>query len=133
MGKYKLRSPSVLSIATTLTSGDDNLDRDLNDSVQSDIEKWINESKLTVGNIPYYSKPKDEVVLSKNSSVDSSSVVTISDNFIEGSDRSESVMENLDKLTVNEETSSEKSEPLSPTNLHQSQVIFPKQKLTENK
>lgn len=114
VGKYKLRSPSVLSVATTLTSGDDNLELELTDSVQSDIEKWISESKLTVGNLPYEQKTKEEVVLSKNSSVESCNV-GICDGFTE-SNKSESALENLDKINLSE-TSSEKSDPPPTTNI----------------
>lgn len=112
VGKYKLRSPSVLSVATTLTSGDDNLEMELTDNVQSDIEKWISESKLTVGSIPYYSKAREDVVLSKESSVDSCSVPICDASFAE-SNKSESIVENVDKLNLSE-SSSEKSEPVSP-------------------
>lgn len=121
VGKCKLRSPSVLSVATTLMSGEDNLEMELTDSVQSDIEKWINESKLAVENIPYDSKPREEVLLSKESSGDSCNV-TVCDSFTE-SNKSESVVEYLDKLNLSE-TSSEKSEPLSPGNANIRVTIF---------
>lgn len=107
-GKYKLRSPSVLSVATTLMSGEDNLETDLTDSVQSDIERWISESKLTVGNVTYSGRAREDqsdlvhVPLTKDSSVDGTVYV-----------ESRSVLENLDKLLLSE-TSSEKSEPPSP-------------------
>lgn len=105
-GKYKLRSPSVLSVATTtMLSGDDSFEMELTDNVQSDIEKWISESKLTVGNIPYSSKE----ILNKESSVEGCNV-TICDGFTESQ---HDVVENLDKLNLSE-TSSEKSEQLSP-------------------
>lgn len=117
-GKYKLRSPSVLSVATTLMSGDDNLDTELTDSVQSDIEKWISESKLTVGNVTYAGKEREgqsdlaHVPLRKESSADSPvGAVCV---------ESRSVLENFDKLVLSE-TSSEKSEPPSPAD---NRVIF---------
>lgn len=110
-GKFKLRSPSVLSIATTLLSGDDSFETELTDSVQSDIEKWINESKLSVGNVPYCAKTKEEIGETLLNDSDSFSNITICDNYI-SSNQSESIVENLDKLLLSE-TSSEKSEPLS--------------------
>lgn len=41
-----------MSVATTLT-GDDSLESELTDSIRPDIEKWINESKLSVGNVTF--------------------------------------------------------------------------------
>lgn len=112
-GRYKLRSPSVLSVATTLMSGEDSFESELTDSVQTDIEKWINESKLSVGNVVYYAKAKEEdkaemahVPLVKDASVESA--------YSAGyGERSGGVLENLDKSLLSE-SSSEKSESVSP-------------------
>lgn len=120
MSKYKLRSPSVLSVATTLMSGEENLESELTDSLHTDIEKWINESKLSVGNIPYYAKPKEEqssemfhVPLMKDSSIDSSCSITVCDSHTE-SLKSTSVLENLDKLVLSETSSEKSDDKLSP-------------------
>lgn len=128
VAKYKLRSPSVLSVATTLMSGDDNLETELTDSVQTDIEKWINESKLSVGNIPYQAKAKEEqnelahVPLAKEASFESS-YSNITETGYPESNKSESVIENLDKLVLSE-TSSEKSEPITPADTCCARVNF---------
>uniref|UniRef100_A0A1Y1K0T3 Huntingtin n=1 Tax=Photinus pyralis TaxID=7054 RepID=A0A1Y1K0T3_PHOPY len=50
--RSKPRSPSQMSVATPL-SGDENSESDLLDSLRPDIEKWIDESKLSVMNITY--------------------------------------------------------------------------------
>ena len=44
-----------MSVATNATSGDENLfpDFDLTESIQTDIEKWIGESKLSVMNMSH--------------------------------------------------------------------------------
>lgn len=42
-----------MSVATTSLSGEESLENDLLDSVRPDIEKWIDESKLSVMNVTY--------------------------------------------------------------------------------
>lgn len=103
-------------MATNLTSGDDSLalESELTDSVRSDIEKWISESKLSVGNVTFANTKDMQKAESYNSILYSQSPshdfgVTLgsaSENI--GDVKNDSVAENLDRLILSE-TSSEKS------------------------
>lgn len=122
MSKYKMRSPSVLSVATTLMSEADNaLESDLRDNTV-DIQKWINESKLTVDSMNFAeSKELSDTDVSDSVSVNTLTfesnsdcaysdipIGMICDNYGTENMKSESVADNLDKLVLSE-TSSEKS------------------------
>lgn len=115
--KYKMRSPSVLSVATTLMSeADNNLETDLRDNTL-DIQRWINESKLTFSE----TKELSEADGSDNASVNTLtfegnsdctysdiSIGMICDNLPSLNEKSDSVADNMDKLVLSE-TLSEKS------------------------
>ncbi|XP_025834519.1 huntingtin-like [Agrilus planipennis] len=68
--RLKFKSPSSLSVTTTTLSGDDLLhsESDLLDSVRPDIEKWIDDSKLSVININYVDGSSQ--LPAKNSTID---------------------------------------------------------------
>lgn len=121
--RMRLRSPSQLSVATTLKSEENLLlDSDLTDFTTTDIEKWIGESKLSVINVNYIKG--DEEKLNFNA-VDHNAknaegtepiletqygnihMGTINDQYAD-SFRSESIADNMDKLILSE-NSSEKS------------------------
>lgn len=117
----------ILSMATTLMSGDESnlpLDSELTDSVQSDIEKWINESKLSVGNVTYAKTKefeKQEIISASNTTLTNAelensgsseysniTVGSLYESNLTESVKSDSVVENLDKLILSA-SSSEKS------------------------
>lgn len=119
-----MRSPSVLSVATTLMSESEILlDPDIRDTT-SDIQKWINESKLSVDDVSF-SESKEST--SEQDGSDTASVNTLTfdsnrdcaysdmsigvicDNFAMESLKSNSMADNLDKNVVASETSSERS------------------------
>ncbi|XP_008191527.2 huntingtin [Tribolium castaneum] len=108
-----LRSPSQLSVATSAANDDLFLESELTDTIRSDIEKWIDESKLSVMNVPCAKTNELEKSLSsesKNSSLDVS--LTQLDSFdykiSEYVGKSHSVGDNLERLTISDD-SSEKS------------------------
>lgn len=92
---------------------------ELTDTMQSDIERWIDESKLSVMNITY-AKTKESV--EKSMSLDTTSNLRSSDSVDDidlgslsklgdsysGTLKSQSICDNLDRLTISE-NSSEKS------------------------
>ncbi|XP_017781525.1 PREDICTED: huntingtin [Nicrophorus vespilloides] len=123
--KIKMRSPSQLSVATTLVSEDNlPLDVELFDNFKSeDIEKWIDESKLSVINVNYVKDDKagnfcDSIDGTINSANDKSkcfdysniTIGTLNDLYAD-SLKSESIVEHMDKLVLSE-GSSEKSSSL---------------------
>ncbi|KAK4875471.1 hypothetical protein RN001_011893 [Aquatica leii] len=118
--KLKLRSPSQLSVATPL-SGDDNLESELLDSLRPDIEKWIDESKLSVGNITYArtSEYLDKSMQINNGQTSNAklnqvqeysniAIGTITDDAVDNANIEKAVVENLTKLELSD-TSSERS------------------------
>ncbi|KAF5303786.1 hypothetical protein FQR65_LT08121 [Abscondita terminalis] len=118
--KLKLRSPSQLSVATPL-SGDDNLESDLLDSLRPDIEKWIGESKLSVGHITYartseylektgqFSTGQSNIVnKDKLEEYSNIAIGTITDDVPDNVNLEKTVLENVNKLELSD-TSSERS------------------------
>lgn len=118
--KFKQRSPSQLSIATTLLSNEDNLplESDLTDSLKPDIEKWIDDSKLSVLNVTY--AKTNELLLKQQTP--SLSDNTASFEQLDASDysnitigsitescaqsvRSESLADNLDRIALSDDLS----------------------------
>ncbi|CAH0556043.1 unnamed protein product [Brassicogethes aeneus] len=112
----KLKSPSQLSVATNVTSTEENRESELTETLHLDIEKWIDESKLSVMN-ENYAKPKENfdksMSLDTNSSILTNltddvdfSDIKISDNY---ASKSQSFGDNLDNLTISENSSEKNS------------------------
>lgn len=111
-----------MSVATTSLSGEDSLETELMDSLRPDIEKWIDESKLSVLNITYartaenIEKPLTVDNSNQSNNVENTHMLEYSNIAIgsitgDGTDSvkcDKSVTDNLDKIVLSE-TSSEKS------------------------
>lgn len=100
-----------LSVATNLTAEDQLTESELTETIRSDIEKWIDESKLSVMNITY-AKTMPAI---ENTSTESGSTLDL-DSFDYKGDEYDisgviisSVGDNLEKLSLSEHSLSEKS------------------------
>ncbi|KAJ8914559.1 hypothetical protein NQ315_010023 [Exocentrus adspersus] len=117
--KSNPRSPSQLSVATNLTAGEENLfsESELTDTVRSDIEKWIDASKLSVMNVTFAKTKEKSLSLDKmnmcaNSDIpnigDYDIIYTVESDTCGGKLKTCSIGDNLDKVAASE-NSSEKS------------------------
>ncbi|KAJ8928271.1 hypothetical protein NQ314_019222 [Rhamnusium bicolor] len=118
--KSNPRSPSQMSAATNITTGEENLfsESELTETVHSDIEKWIDASKLSVMNITFAKTKEKSQSLDKVNmcvtTIDDShndcnyeNINKIDDNYV-SSFKTHSIGDNLDRLSASEK-SSEKS------------------------
>ncbi|KAF5273906.1 hypothetical protein FQA39_LY01021 [Lamprigera yunnana] len=114
--RLKPRSPSQLSVATPL-SGDDTLETQLMDSLRPDIEKWIDESKLSVSNITYARTTdyvdklgpiKTRLDQEEAQGYSNISIETVTDGSVYNTNTEKDMVETLNKLELSE-TSSERS------------------------
>lgn len=131
--KLRQRSPSQLSVATTHFSSVEEslLESDLTDSLKTDIEKWIDESKLSVMNVTYaktseiYSRVQNENETSsrvENMDYTNITIGNISDSCAH-SVKSESLVENLDKIALSDESSEKSFSQLSVSVCGKSEFI----------
>lgn len=109
-------------MATTSLSNEDSLESELLDSLRPDIEKWIDESKLSVMNItygrssenvdspmPFYrTQSKNSPETNQNVEYSNMAIGTITGDTSESIKGDKSITEQLDKLVLSE-TSSERS------------------------
>lgn len=100
-----------LSVATSSAAEDLFVESELTETLRTDIEKWIDESKLSVMNVPCAKTNELEKSLSvesRNSSLDVSLTQIDFDDKISEYTRSHSAGDNLERLTISDD-SSEKS------------------------
>ncbi|XP_018571399.1 huntingtin [Anoplophora glabripennis] len=117
--KSNPRSPSQLSVATNVTAGEENLfsESELTETIRSDIEKWIDTSKLSVMNITFAKTKEKSLSLDKMNmcmttddipNICDYEVIDIVDDNCDSKLKASSIGDNLDKQEASE-NSSEKS------------------------
>ncbi|RZC38340.1 huntingtin-like [Asbolus verrucosus] len=104
------RSPSQLSVATSAATEDLFLESELTDTIRTDIEKWIDESKLSVMNMTCaktYDVEKSASAVSKGSLADVSLHLDSFDYKVEyvPGVKSQSIGDNLERLTLSDDSS----------------------------
>ncbi|XP_066154208.1 huntingtin [Euwallacea fornicatus] len=122
-----VRSPSQLSVAPSGTLSDDHhfQECDLTETIESDIETWIGQSKLSVLNMPSLSQGIDKLDLSD-------SVESTGETLVHHYDRPERLAENLslksssfnENLDAFSDRLSEKSEAVSEDKVLDDQIDY---------